>query len=124
MKPVIFLNELDLTVLSDDSFRLASPFYVMLGGKEVIIPTEFKTDLASVPRIPIVYLAVGGRGHKAAVVHDWLYQTGIYPRKECDAFFYHALRESGVGYFYAMAMYNGVRIGGSAYYDANRKAKQ
>ena len=124
MKLVIFLNELDLTVLSDDSFRLASPFYVMLGGKEVIIPADFKTDLASVPRIPIVYLAVGGRGHKAAVVHDWLYQTGLYPRKECDEFFYHALRESGVGYFYAMAMYNGVRFGGAAYYEANRRAKQ
>lgn len=123
MKPVKFLTDLDLTVLLDNSYRLKNPFYVLLSGQEVIIPADFKTDLASVPRVPVVYLALGGRGHKAAVIHDWLYQTCLFSREDCDGYFYHALRESGIGYFYAMAMYRGVRLGGGAYYDANLNRK-
>ncbi len=122
MKPVVFLNELRLTVLMDNSFRLVTPFYVALNGKEVIIPTDFKTDLASVPRIPIVYMVVGGRGHKAAVLHDWLYQTAMFPRDKCDAYFYHALRECGINYFYAQVMYRGVRLGGAAYYNPHLRS--
>lgn len=119
MKQVEFLTQLSLTVLMDNSFRLAADFYVVLQGKEIVIPEGFETDLASVPRIPVVYLAVGGRGHKAAVLHDWLYSTAMFSRLVCDQYFYHALRESGVNYIYANAMYAGVRVGGGSYYDAN-----
>jgi hypothetical protein len=122
VKPVIFLNELRLAVLMDNSFRLVTPFYVMLGGQEIIIPADFKTDLASVPRLPVIYWLLGGRGHKAAVIHDWLYQTKRFPRDECDAYFYHALVESGVWSWYAKAMWRGVRAGGAAYYNANRES--
>jgi hypothetical protein len=123
MKQVEFLTELNLTVLFDDSFRLVDDFYVSLEGVEVVVPEGFETDLASVPRLPIVYMAVGGRGHKAAVLHDWLYSTCMFPRLICDQYFYHALRESGVNYFYAKAMYAGVRAGGGSYYDANLKKR-
>ncbi len=119
VKKVLFLNELRLTVLMDNSFRLVTPFYVKVFGQEVIIPAGFKTDLASVPRIPVVYLAVGGRGHKAAVLHDWLYSTARFSRLKCDQCFYHALRESGVDYFAAQVMYLGVRFGGGTWYEAN-----
>lgn len=40
----------------------------------VTIPSEFITDLASVPRLPFAYLLAGDRAHGPAVVHDWLYQ--------------------------------------------------
>lgn len=121
MKQVEFITALSLTVFKDNSFRLQSDFYVSLEGKEIVIPEGFETDLASVPRVPVVYLSVGGRGHKAAVLHDWLYYKALFPRITCDQYFYHALRESGVGYIHAKAMYLGVRMGGGAYYDANLK---
>ena len=118
MKKVRFLTELRLTVLMDNKFRLTHPFWVSIGGKETIkVPEGFETDLASVPRLPFVYLAVGNTGHKAAVLHDWLYATNYYDRAKCDLLFYHALRESGIGYWNANAMYLGVRIGGSSAYD-------
>lgn len=125
MKQVEFLTALNLTVLMDNSFRLTNDFYVALEEVEICIPEGFETDLASVPRLPIVYFAVGGRGHKAAVLHDWLYSRAVYPRLVCDQYFYHALRESGVNYFLAKAMYAGVRMGGGSWYAANvNKIKQ
>lgn len=121
MKPVEFLTQLRLIVLMDDSFRLNADFVVKLDGVDVIVPEGFETDLSSVPRLPVVYFAVGGRGHKAGVLHDWLYSTAMFTRLQCDQYFYHALRESGVNWFYAKSMYYGVRVGGGAYYNANLK---
>lgn len=116
-KVVSFLNQLRVEVLADNSFILTSDFYVLLEEvEEVVVPEGFITDFASVPRIPIVYLAVGNRGHKAAVLHDWLYHTKKYSRAACDAYFYHALRTSGVGYFYSQAMYRAVRLAGGERY--------
>lgn len=102
----------------DNKFRLTSPFLVSIDGKETIkVPEGFETDLASVPRVPVVYLTVGNIGHKAAVLHDWLYATNYFNRAKCDLLFYHALRESGIGYFNAQAMYLGVRVGGNGAYN-------
>jgi hypothetical protein len=106
----------------DSKFRLISPFFVSLNGKETIkVPEGFETDLASVPRVPVVYLALGNTGHKAAVLHDWLYATNYFDRATCDKYFYHALRESGISYLNAQAMYLGVRLGGSGPYNFYKK---
>jgi len=118
-KMVTFLTQLRVEVINDITFQLTSDFYVMLECiEEVVIPEGFVTDFASVPRLPIVYLAVGNKGHKAAVLHDWLYQTGKYSRANCDSYFYHALREAGVSYFHAWAMYTAVRLAGGKYYNS------
>lgn len=118
MRKIRFLTELKLVVLMDNKFRLTSPFLVSVEGRETIkVPEGFETDLASVPRVPVVYLAVGNIGHKAAVLHDWLYATNYFDRAKCDLLFYHALRESGIGYLNAQAMYLGVRVGGSGAYN-------
>jgi hypothetical protein len=119
---VKFLNELEIIVLFDDRFRLASDFTVDVTDVELIkVPEGFETDLASVPRLPIVYMMVGNTGHKAAVLHDWLYATNYYPRHKCDLLFYHGLRESGIGYINAKAMYLGVRLGGAKPYSEYTK---
>ena len=49
-----------------------------LGGRVVLVPAEFVTDLASVPRAPLAYLLAGGRGNRGAVVHDFPYQFGYW----------------------------------------------
>lgn len=116
MKQIQFLTELYVQILKDNSFRLSRDFYFSVFTQEYIVPEGFETDLASVPRVPVVYFLVGGRGHKAAVIHDWLYVHGVYTRADADSIYYHALRESGVGYAYAQMMYRGVRLGGGAYY--------
>src|SRR3990167_4506990 len=40
----------------------------------IVVPAEFVTDFASVPRLPFAYWFTGNTGHGAAVIHDWLYQ--------------------------------------------------
>jgi hypothetical protein len=113
---VTYKSSLNIRVLSDAMFELVSPFIVQLDEDEVIVPTGFKTDFASVPRLPIVYLTLGGLGDEAAVLHDYLYSRAMYPREDCDMYFYLALRESGIGYLAAKAMYLGVRVGGAGHY--------
>jgi hypothetical protein len=116
VKRVDFVSSLNLKVLPDDSFELAEDFHVAISGKLVVIPKGFLTDLASVPRLPIVYVAIGSTGHRAAVLHDYIYSIGLYARKHCDLVFYEGLKECGVSSWKAYSMYLGVRIGGASHY--------
>lgn len=52
------------------------------------VPRGFRTDFASVPRLPVAYLLAGGKANAAAVVHDWMYSTRIWPRKMAYDVFY------------------------------------
>lgn len=87
-----------------------------IAKQTIIVPRGFQTDLASVPRIPIVYTIVGGVADKAAVVHDYLYSSGIVPRKVADAVLREASEVTGVSWFRRWTMWLGVRIGGGSRY--------
>lgn len=124
-KMITYLTQLRGEVVNDEVFMLTADFYVLLECiQEIVIPEGFITDFASVPRLPIVYLAVGNRGRKAAVLHDWLYYTKRFSRKTADLYFYHALRESGVNWFYARAMYSAVRLAGGAFFNKPKEEKE
>lgn len=89
------------------------------GVKTVVVPPLFQCDLASVPRIPLAYLMVGGMGEVAGTVHDYLYREGAEiteglvtrtpTRKEADDIFLTVLGEEGVSWFKRKAMYYAVR---------------
>lgn len=81
-----------------------------------MVPPGTTTDLASVPRLPFAYYLVGGLGHAAAVLHDYLYANGKVPRGMADAVFREALEVLGVSYVRRWAMWLGVRVGGSGSY--------
>lgn len=89
-----------------------------------IVPRGFQTDLASVPRIPIVYTIVGGVADKAAVVHDYLYSSGIVQRKLADAVLREASEVTGVSWFRRWTMWLGVRIGGGSRYSDNAQPQE
>ena len=57
-------------------FELHEPLEWTNGVKKVTVPVEFQCDLASVPRVPLAYLVVGGMGEVAGTVHDYLYREG------------------------------------------------
>lgn len=86
---------------------------VVLGKRiyRIVIPVGFEWDRASVPRI--FWLSIGqvGRFNRAALVHDWLYYTGIYPRAIADSIFLALMAEDGVGWWKRNKMYWGVRLG-------------
>jgi hypothetical protein len=89
-------------------------------GVQVDVPIGFSTDYASVPRVPGVFELFGGDigDDPAAVVHDYLYSLGKYPRDVCDAVFREALIACGVPAWKAYVMWLGVRVGGGSHYTA------
>lgn len=61
-------------------------------GQTVIVPAEMITDFASVPRLPLAWWLVGDTAHRAAVVHDLLYQHPDFDdRALADAVFREAM---------------------------------
>lgn len=120
-----FRTALDTRLVNeiDDTHQLLADFvfFSELMGREIVVPKDFITDFASVPRLPFAYMVVGGKGKKAAVIHDWLYSGGLvgdWPLDQltCDKIFAEALKASGYGWLVENLMYAGVRIGGEKYF--------
>lgn len=113
---VKFLTTLDVRDIDNHFWMLLAPFVVEVDGRLIYVPAGFITDFASVPRLPLTFMLFGNIGHRAAVVHDYLYQTQARPRFECDSIFKALLQAEGVGTFRSNMMYAGVRAGGSSAY--------
>lgn len=85
----------------------------------ITVPKGFTTDFASVPRfLPLVFSLVGDSAHKAAVLHDYLYQTHkVGPikitRSMADSIFLEAMKVTKVPLLKRQMMFWGVRLGGS-----------
>lgn len=58
---------------------------------KVVVPPTFRTNYASVPRLPLVFLVAGDRSYKEACLHDYFYTTHEITREEADALFLEAL---------------------------------
>jgi len=101
----------------DRGWRLHSEFRVKVDAEVVTVPAGYDTDFASVPRLPLAFYLAGGRGVRAATLHDYLYEKQ-HPRKWADSVFYHALLAEGEPEVIAKAMHDAVRLaGGSQYRD-------
>jgi hypothetical protein len=85
-------------------------------GRIVTVPAGFVTDFASIPRLPFVYLAEGGKGNRAAVVHDWLYSSQAFDRATADQVLREALIASGYSKVTAGLFYAAVRVGGGSHW--------
>jgi hypothetical protein len=111
-----FVGDLDSRLVNErkDHHRLLAPFafYSDLIGETIVVPMGFVTDFASVPRIIGAWLLYGGKGKRAAVIHDWLYSTQKLSRAVADAVFEEALKASGYAAWEVGGMYAGVRVGG------------
>lgn len=92
-------------------------------GVTYTVPAGFQTDFASVPRIPIAFIAFGDRANLAATLHDWLYskdKDGKHPvpdRETADKLLREASLAQGVALWVADGLYEGVRIGGQSHWD-------
>ncbi|KAE8546133.1 DUF1353 domain-containing protein [Marinobacter nauticus] len=85
----------------------------------VIVPAGFRTDLDSVPRVPVVYAAFKGRAVRAAVVHDYLYasQQG---KRFADQTFLKAMKHEGVPARWRYPIYWAVVLFGGSIYERKR----
>lgn len=122
-----FLNLLHLVAASDkDDGRwiLTAPLQYQsdLAERTILVPAGFQTDLASVPRLPLIYWLTGDTSSAAAVVHDWLYQSHEVDRKTADRILEEASAVTGVPWWRRKLMFWGVRIGGSTHWDKDTAA--
>ena len=84
------------------------------------VPVGFITDFASTPFFSwSLGFAKNGRYTKAAVIHDYLYQTKLRTRLESDAVFYEAMMVLQVSKWKAGLMYWAVRCFGWLGYSKN-----
>lgn len=116
-----FITELKTRDISDKVAELLSPlvYFSEKLNQIIIIPAGFQTDYASVPRVPIVYLFWGGRAHREAVLHDYLYRIDSTPKvsfSEANAVFLEAMEARNKKMGVRFPMYWGVCIGGRGSY--------
>jgi hypothetical protein len=118
-----FLSELEVELLNDDkndgrgSWKLTAPFiYRSDIAGTITVPTGFITDFASVPRVPLAFWLTGDTAHDAAVIHDYLYSTGMFKREIADAVLLEAMAASGIPIWRRYAMYFAVRVFGGAHF--------
>jgi hypothetical protein len=117
-----FLSALDTRLVNEQKglWALLHPlvYFSDTLGRTVTVPAGFVTDYASVPRLPLVYLAAGGKGDRAAVVHDWAYSTQMVDRATADAVLREALLACGYSPMLAGAFYAAVRAFGASHWNA------
>lgn len=102
-----------LQVESDGKYwRLLTPLIFESKNCGIIqVPIGFKTDFASVPRIPIVYSMFGNTSHSSAVIHDWLYSgRANVSRKEADEVFIEAMKAKKQSKWRRKPMFWAVRL--------------
>lgn len=93
-------------------------------GVTYTVPSRFVSDGCSCPRIlwswcePFDY-----RYLKIFCFHDHCYATGQMTRADADKFMYEALREQGMSWSKANAIYYAVRAFGSSHYDKETGVK-
>ncbi|SNR33207.1 DUF1353 domain-containing protein [Blastococcus mobilis] len=96
-----------------------------VGEDDVLhIPSDFPTDLASVPRLFWTLIPPTGAYEKAAVLHDWLCVQLARARstggrapvtaRDTDGLFRRVMREGQVGFVTRWLMWVGVRWGALA----------
>lgn len=85
-------------------------------GRDVVVPSGYFTDLASVPKpLRFIIPVANAKNRPAAVVHDYLCTHGVKEgiiknQKEADLVFREALQAAGLGMFKRNAMYFPVRF--------------
>ena len=109
-----FIGELDLRhrdkPIDGKWFKTLSPFhYVSKDGEVYSVPAGVDTDFASIPRAFRRVLSRTGKHDKAAVLHDYLCESKIVPRKEADKVFLEAMKHLKVNWLKRRLMYTGVR---------------
>ncbi len=120
MKP-LFLTKLVLEKSAnndDPEWTVAEPLHYRskVLNRVVVVSKGFKTDLASVPRLPLVYMLTADFAKSASVVHDYLYSTREVPRILADAVFKEASEVCKVPAWQRGLMWLGVRVFGGSHW--------
>ena len=103
---------------------LAPLIYTTINGIDIKIPKYFKTDFASVPRFLWGILPPWGIYGKAAILHDFLYYSGLFTKKESDLIFLEAMEILEVDKWKRYSMYYSARLFGFRPWNRYRKQEK
>lgn len=111
--------------IDDEHFQLDKElvYFSELLNYQIIVPSSFETDFASVPRVPIAFWFFGDRAHHESVIHDYLYATGKVNKQLADKVFLEAMEVRGKNWFIRRSMYLGVVLGGWKAWRDHRKVE-
>lgn len=109
----MFLSPIIYEKIGPRRWRLhADLVYEASDGAIYTVPKGTETDCASIPRIFWVIIPPVGAYDGPAILHDWLYLTGVLSRKDADRLFLEAMIDCEVKEWTRTKMYYAVRIGG------------
>lgn len=125
-----FLSDLELKLIDDNANQGRGEWELIsdliyesdIAKATFVVSKGFKTDLESVPRIPVVFTVLGDRFARPAALHDALY-AGEFPsitREMADKILQEAILATGGDHLEAKLVYEGVRaFGASHWWNAN-----
>lgn len=118
---IVFLNEACIKPYQRYDYHTCDKLGVLIDGKKYVVPKNFKTNLASIPRLLWPFLAPQYSGFIApAILHDFLYHChSNMDRKFADEVLYSALLIEGVSKPTATKFYLAVRIFGRLHFEQN-----
>ena len=113
---VIFITEACIVPIKGTNYRTCASMRVSIDGTLFTIPKNFKTDLATIPRILWPILSPQYAGFVApAILHDYLYRSdSIVTRRFADEVLFSALMSEQVTLFTASKFYLAVRLFGAS----------
>lgn len=115
---VKFLNQTCIIPLSHYNYKTCKAIRVSIDERKYIIPKDFQTDLASIPRFLWPVFAPQYSGFVSpSILHDYLYRCRTdVTRQFADEVLYSALITKNVPAFIASKFYLGVRLFGESHF--------
>lgn len=117
---VFFYERPCIEPLDGYSYSVCEDLIALIDGNLIVIPKNFITDLATIPRWYWIFMSPAYSGLMGpSILHDYLYSCpNGFNRKQIDEIFYASLIENDIKKFTAYKMYTLVRLfGGSHYVD-------
>ena len=119
-----FLSKCDVEFEDGRNWVLTNTLvYETHGHDRIAVPIGFETDFASIPRPLWSIFPPAGRWGPAAVLHDFLYRTGLVPRSEADQLFREASEDLGVPAWIRWSMWAALRAAGWQAYQTAASTK-
>ena len=99
-------------------------FTVIVREQLILVPVGVKTDLGSIPAILQVFFPKDGKAMFGYILHDYLYQMGMFSRSQSDDMLEEAMKSLGVSWWRRKSVRGGLRIGGWVAWDRHRNNKK
>ncbi len=115
---ITFIDDTCIIPIKNYDYHTCKPILVNIDGQFYVIPANFTTDLASIPKPFWSIIAPQYTEYVSpAVLHDYLYScANLCTRKFADEVLYSALISQGVNRFTAAQFYLAVRLFGSHHF--------